>query len=223
MKKIILVFTLILGIASYGQELYIDVGRNASSFEFQNSQGVMLENLQATTKSFVGLGYKHRLFTEDLSITIGATYNSYGAIGSDITLNNSFEWDADYLGFQLGLEYNLFQIQNLSFYLRASTAAEFIIQGNQRVNNQVQNLVGLEEFDNTAIFFRFGGGLAYPVSESTKIRVHYQYGKSLALKDDSAGSNEELKIRSHQIGIGFVIDLTPKQDDDDTNQDIDND
>jgi len=203
-------FFLLLSLTISSQQLFVEAGKIASSFDFKNSQGTVLENLQATTQNYIGVGYKHTLFKEDLNISLGVTHNSYGAIGSDMALNNFFEWDVDYLGFNLGLDYALFNVEDLTFYIKGNTSVEFLIQGTQTINNQVFNLVGLEEFDNTAIFFRGGAGITYPVSQKAQMYLQYLYGKSLALNDDSGNSQEELKINTNTIGIGMLIDISSK-------------
>ena len=138
-------------------------------------------------------------------LALGASYNSYGAIGSESIVDNYFEWDVSYLGIKAGLDIKLFQLRDLSFFAKGSIASEFLIRGNQTINNDVFNLVGEEEFNNNILFFRGGIGLQYPISNSTAIYAGYSYGKSVLI---SSGENaEKLNLSAHQFGIGFIINL----------------
>lgn len=212
MKNLVIAIIFFLSVSSnvWSQHIFFEAGKTSSSFDFKNSLGVSLENLEATTQNYLGIGYKRPLFSENLLISLGIAHNSYGAIGSDPALNNFFEWDVDYLGLNLGLEFTLFKVEDFTFYIKANSALEFLIQGTQTINNQVFNLVGLEEFDNTAIFFRAGAGVTYPISQKASIYLQYLYGKSLALNDDSSSSQEELKINTNTIGIGIFINISSK-------------
>jgi len=210
MKKITLLLLVCCVSTVFSQQIFVEGGKISSSFEFKNSQGIQLENLQSTTSTYLGIGYNHRLFFDDLRLAVGVAYNSYGAIGSDAAVSNYFEWDVDYVGLNVGLEYDAFQISDFSFYVKGSVGYEIIVQGTQTINNQVFNITGVEEFDDSPIFFRAGAGFSYPVLPTVEAYVQYLYGKSTALKDDTNNSNEELNIRSHMIGIGLRINIQSK-------------
>lgn len=205
MKKITFIFFLLIGVQVYSQKIFIETGKTASSFEYIDSNGVSLKNLQPTTNNYLGIGFKKQIFTQNLDLQCSLTYNSYGAKASDTAINKYFEWNTDYLGINIGLDYNLFKINKFIFYLKALTSMEFIVQGNQKINNSIYNIVGVEEFDNPAIFFKGGTGISYPINEKSAIYFQYVYGKSLALKDNSNSSSAELKINSNMIGIGILV------------------
>lgn len=207
MKKITLLFFLFLGITTFGQQIYIETGKTASSFEFKDSQGASLENMQPITNNYLAVGFKTQVFTKNLNLSLGLTYNSYGSISSDQGLDNYYEWNTDYLGANVGFDYNLFNVKKFTFHLKAATSIEFIVQGNQIINNQIFNIVGVQEFNGAAIFLKGGAGFSYPISEKSTIYLNYLYGKSLALKDDLNSSDSELKIKSNMIGLGFSIKL----------------
>lgn len=210
MKKLTLLTFLCLGMVAFGQEIYVGAGRTSSAFEFTDSQGANLENLQSTSSSYVDFGYTHQIFTEGLNIGLGASYTSYGAIGSDNALGNFFEWNADYLGLKLGLDYDVVEVSGLTLFVKASFSAEFLTKGSQTLNNQVFDLKGLQEFDNTAFFYHGGVGLSYPMSPTSKVYVQYQFGQSLALKNDVGASSSELTIKTNMIGIGISVGVFSK-------------
>lgn len=207
MKKYLLIFlTSLISFFGFSQQLYMELGSTISSFDYKNSQGLPLDNLLSKSDSYFGMGYRQVINNQKtLFLAIGVSYNNYGAIGSESSVDNFFEWDVSYLGLKAGLDYRIFQLRDLSFFVKGSVASEFLIRGNQTINNDVYNLVGEKEFNNNILFLRVGIGLQYPISNSTAIYAGYSYGKSVLI---SSGENaEKLKLNAHQFGIGFIINL----------------
>ncbi|WP_299125868.1 outer membrane beta-barrel protein [uncultured Winogradskyella sp.] len=201
-----LTFVLVINISCFSQQLYFELGTTVSSFDYENSQGRPLDNLLSKSKSYYGMGYRQSINSRrTLYLSLGASYNNYGAIGSESSVDNYFEWDVSYLGLKAGLGIKMFELRDLSFFANVSVASEFLIRGNQTINNDVFNLVGEEEFNNNILFFRGGVEMQYPISRSTAIFVGYNYGKSVLI---SSGENaEKLKLNAHQFGLGFIINL----------------
>ncbi len=202
----ILTVVLLINFSCFCQQLYFELGTTISSFDYENSQGRPLDNLLSKSESYYGMGYRQTINnSKTLFLSLGASYNNYGAIGSEGTVDNYFEWDVSYLGLKAGLGIKLFELRDLTFLANVSMATEFLIRGNQTINNDVFNLVGEEEFNNTIFFFRGGVEMQYPISRSTAIFVGYSYGKSILI---SSGVNSEtLKLNAHQFGLGFIINL----------------
>ena len=113
-------------------------------------------------------------------------------------------------------KYILVDKNNWDIFLRLGASAELFLKGNQTINNQVLDLKGVEEFDNTAFFIRSGLGASYRISKNTRLYISYTYSQSFELKDDSfvswSGTNqlqskEALKILNNQFGIGLIFNL----------------
>lgn len=203
---LILLLSLSFYFTSYSQQLYVELGTTVSSFDYKNSQGQSLDNLLSTTKAYYGMGYRQSINTRrTLFLSLGAIFSNYGAIGSENTVDNFFEWDVSYLGLKAGLGLQLFRLRDLTFFANASASSEFLIRGTQTINNDVFNLVGEPEFNNTILFFRGGVEMQYPVSRSTALFVGYTYGRSVLA--NSGDSQERLNLNAHQFGIGFIINL----------------
>ena len=211
MKKITLILCFLAFLPVTGQHFFIELGRVNSSFDFTNSQGQELQNLQSQSNSYAGIGYKQTLFTEKLNVSLGLNYNSYGATGSDISLGNSFEWEVDYIGVNLNFDYDLASIGDFTLFAKAGVALEFLATGTQRINNVTIDLVKEEEFDQNPFFFRAGAGVSYPIFKGGSLYAQYLWGKSLPLKDDNGGSSEELVINTHMFGLGLVVDILKKE------------
>lgn len=205
MRKLILLLIISLSTNLSAQEVYLETGRTSSSFKFINNEGESLENLQPLTKSYVGAGFKHEIFTKGLNITTGLSYNTYGAIGSEDDINNFFEWDINYLGLDLGLDYELVQGDFLSFYIQLAGSANFLLNGVQTINEQVFDIKNMEEFKDVPFFIRAGGGLRFKLSDNAKIYLQYLYGSGLALNNSNNSSITELTINLQSVGIGLLL------------------
>lgn len=194
------------------QQLMVEGGKSLTNIKFKNSQGENLENLQATAQSYISVTFRKNAVKDIMHVIAGISLNSYGAIGSDNTVNNFFEWEATYLSLFAGIDIKVLKANKFSFYLRGTIAAEFILQGSQTLNNQVFNLVGEEDFDKTNFFFRGGLIADYSLSESLSIFLQYKYGQSKQLRYDSSNSNQSrTRIKAHDIGFGLVINLKNKE------------
>lgn len=205
-KQLAFAIIYIFSISIFSQQLYLEYGANVSSFDYENSQGIALDNMLSQSKSYLGMGYRDNINTgKTLFFSVGASYSSYGAIGSDIRLDNYFEWDVSYLGVAAGLDIKLFQLREFVFYLKGGVETAFLVRGNQTINNQVYNLVGEDEFNNNIFFVKGSFGVQYPISRNTNIFANYTYGKTVLM--NSAVSEETLKLNAHQFGFGFIISL----------------
>ncbi|WP_457615867.1 hypothetical protein [Lutibacter sp.] len=207
-RIITLMVILSLGLQAKSQELLIETGKSNTFFDYKNSQGNTLNNLQATNQNYVSVGYRTRAFVDRLHVLLGVNYNTYGAIGSDDILGNFMEWEVSYVGPYVGLDLNIFSIKKMKFYLKSTFSLEYIVQGTQTLNNTVYNLVNADDFDKTNLFFRGGVVIDYPISKTTNLFVQYMGGKSKQLRDAVTNPDQEkLKLVSRSIGIGLQINL----------------
>ena len=216
MKKILgcLLFSL-FAFAASSQIIYFETGKTLSSFDYKNSAGTPLKNLKGSNQNSLGIGVKESLFHSPWHISFDAAYNRYGSMGSDPILGNYYEWDVTYLGANLGFEYEFFKPETnyneqhgFSFYLKTSVAAEFLLDGTQNLNNQISNLKGVEEFDKPFYFLRGGVGLNYYISKTFVVFAQYMGGKSFLV--GSSANQEQLHLITHNISIGFSINLMYK-------------
>lgn len=192
----------------YSQQLFVELGKSNSGFDYKNSQGQPLDNLLSKSNTYMEIGYRDVLNkNQTLYLSVAAIYSGYGAIGSDRVLNNYFEWDVSYLGLNTGLDVRLFRLRDFSFFLRGRVSVEYLIRGTQTLNDQVYNLVGEAEFNNYIFFTRAGLAMQYPISRSTALVAGYTYGKTVLINGNKTSDQESLKLNNHQFGIGFVVNL----------------
>lgn len=192
---------------THSQQLYFEINKTSSKFEYKNSQGNELTNILPKTNNNMALGMRFQGVKDKLSITTGLTYNSYGAVGSDPILDNRYEWDVTYVGVNVGLDYKLFELRELKFSIKGIIGSEFLVQGSQTLNNQVYNLVKEKEFNQS--FFMVNGGIAvqYPINDRASIYGQYMVGKSFTAFQENTIDSEELNFFAHGFGIGIILKL----------------
>jgi|TARA_B110000093_G_scaffold11586_1_gene10971 hypothetical protein len=213
MKINILMLLLLTATIATAQQLYVEGGKTMSSFDYKNSQGNSLDNLQATAHSFIAIGYRNQLLIKNLHLSFGTSYAGYGAIGSDDTVGNYMEWDTNYLGVNVGIDYELFKVNETKFYIKGTNSVAFLLQGTQTFNNRVIDLKNRDDFDKTLFNFRAGFGFSHPISENLSLYAQYMHGTSLNLSEGTANtpSQEELRIVSDNISFGLLINISNKQ------------
>ena len=198
----------IIAFSLSAQQLYLETGKSISSFSYTDSNGNSIDNLQSKSNTYLGMGYRDNLNDDKtLFLNLGLSYSDYGAIGSDPILDNFFEWNVSYLGLQTGLDFRLFRLRDFSFYIKGRATFEHLIRGTQTINNQVFNLVGEKEFNNTIFFIKGGLGMQYPISRNTSVFANYFYGKTVLIDQSKSPDQETLKFNNHQFGIGLIINL----------------
>lgn len=205
-KKItqVLLLFIITTMAS-AQEIYLEMGKTLSSFDYKDSQGVQIDRLEATSNTFMALGYRTNFLNEKLKTSFGAGLFGYGAIGSDDALEGVLSWDATYLEFNAGLDYSLFAINQTEFYVKGMVTTGFLVQGTQSINGEIIKLKNVDDFNKTMFGFKGGAGFLHPVSKELTFYVQYLFGKTL--NQSSGGDSESLKIKSHNVYLGVLIKL----------------
>jgi opacity protein-like surface antigen len=206
--KTITIILLLFSFKANSQDLLIEGGKSLTAFKFKNSQGENLDNLQGTSQSYFSIAYRKNVVKNILYVIAGTGINTYGAIGSDDSVNNFFEWEATYLNVFVGLDFKVYGTDKMTFYLRGTTSAEFMLQGSQTLNNQVFNIVGAADFDKTNYFFRAGTAIEYKLNNTLSLSFQYRYGQSKQLKNNATEPNQSrLRFKSHDIGLGLVVKL----------------
>lgn len=202
----VFVFTLVLT-DMYSQLLNVEWGQTYSGFNYTNSQGGSLSNLQPSNATYINANYHFQLPSDKANVIVGLSINNYGALGSDALLDNYFEWNVSYIGLKVGLKYYFARAREFQFFIRPTVSLEYLLNGTQTLNNQVFNLSGEDEFDNFITVPRLGIGVQYPISNKAAMYLSYAYGMSFSLVDASPEDNEKLNINMHNIGVGVIIQL----------------
>lgn len=197
-----------------GQQVYMETGKTISSFDYKNSDGNTLDNLHGEIHNFMKVGFRTYSPVKRLNYFAGLSFNKYGAKGSDESVGNYFDWNVNYLGLELGADYEIYKkryairnLNDLTFFLNASLTPEFMVSGMQTINSNVYNLMGEEQFKYPFLFVRGGCGVSYTLSKTFTLILQYMGGKGFPLKFGDPEDKEKLRINSHNIGFGLSIDL----------------
>ena len=199
-------------LSASSQHVYLETGKVLFSFNYKNSDGETLSDLSGSNENNFGLGLRMSLFRTAWHLSAGATYNKYGAESSDKVLGNYNVWDLAYMGANLGVDYeffmpsgNLNEEVGFSFYIRGTFGADFLINGTQKLNNQVSDLTGVEEFDKPIYFLSGGVGGNYYISRAFIIHARYTYGRSILIGNYE--DQEQLRFITHSVSVGLSFNL----------------
>lgn len=197
----------------------LEYGKIISTFNYKNSDGESLENLENKTNNSLRLGWRMHFKTSKLYVLSGISYNKYGAKGSDPVLGNYYDWDVNYVGVNLGAGYEFFKTksfynfpyvqpqQGITCYIQASVASDFLVQGTQTINSDIYDLIGVEQFDKPFIFVYGGIGVAYYATKTISVNGMYTYGKSFSVFKSNSNDNEILNYTTHNFSMGVSISL----------------
>jgi hypothetical protein len=206
-----ILFTLLV-LPAGAQMFFAETGKFLGNFNYKNSSGETPDLFKGSIQNNLGVGIRQSLFKSAWHLSAGTLYNKYDVKGSDNLRGNYFEWDLAFMEVDLGVDYEFFkpllnnnQRFGFSCYVKGSVGADFLIKGTQRVNNQVSNLAGEEEFDKPPLFLRAGAGANYYFSKTFIVFTEYMFGKSFLAGDYS--NQEQLKFNTHNLSIGVMINL----------------
>ncbi|MFY0608411.1 MAG: hypothetical protein JXR10_16955 [Cyclobacteriaceae bacterium] len=211
MKKlfIITLFVFSAPILAQSQQAYFQAGKSLSTFDYKNTKGEKLNNLFYSANSFMSLGYRNGVLKPRLSGLIGLSLSGYGAVGSDNGNNNYMEWNLSYIGINVGLDYDVVEVRNTRIYLRGESSLSTLVQGTQRLNDQIFRLSKTEEFKNPLINIKSGIGCAYAITRSIEFYAQYIFSKGVNMKSSNPEieGEEALSIVSHNFGFGILLEL----------------
>lgn len=213
-KNLFLILLLITTLNVTGQQVFIESGSAISAFDYKNSNKESIDNLYGSNNLFLQIGYRTISPVNRLNYSAGISYIGYGAMGSDSTVGNYFDWDVKYIGIDLGLEYEIIKkrfttgsLSDLTVYIKAAFSPELLAHGTQTINNEVYNLLGEEQFKYPFIFARGGAGVSYSITRLITVYAEYMGGKAFPLKIGDPDDKEKLRISNHNIGFGLYVNL----------------
>lgn len=200
-KQLSLILLLLCGSICYGQQLGISVGRIATTFDYLNSDGGEIENLHSLNGFHYSVGYRMTL-SERLYLQSSMVFNNYANEGSDSELDNFYRWNTKYLGMSVSPSYEFIQASKFRLVGMLDLSPQFMLSGQQTINNQIFSLKGIEQFDSPFLFLRGGIGANYCLDETVAVSLRYHYGLGNPLKKSSDG--EQLKLRTSTISLGLL-------------------
>ena len=217
MKNILFCVLLVAFVSNAaGQQFYLETGMVISSFNYRNSDGDRLTDLKGTNLNGFGIGAAMPVMKSPWMVFLELSNNKYGATPSDPEIGNFSEWDVSCLGLTLGGSYVFFKPrminidrEGFSATVRAALAPELLIAGKQKLNSQVYDLSGEEEFDKPFFFVKGGVSVNYYLTRNYIVFSRYMFGRSLLF--GNYDGQEKLNIMSHTISLGFALDISHRR------------
>jgi len=210
MKHITLFLFLLLSITIstfHSQQLFLETGSCSSSFDYLNSAGEPLDNLQSKSQNVMQMGCRIPGFKDFLSYTFTVSYTGYGAIGSDSLYVNYMEWDLNYIQFHAGLDVRALSWGPNELVFKVNSSFGYLIQGTQVLNNSVFDLVGKEEFHNTLFSLVMGVSVNRQVTEDLTIYMQFANGIGDPLGVKRTDLEERLRLKSRCVSLGVLMQI----------------
>jgi hypothetical protein len=202
MKKLLLILSIAFAGSLSAQQIFFELGRVSSRFDYESSEGEALENDFPESNLAAAVGY--RLQLADRIFAVGsATYSRYETFGSYEVYDLAYNYRADYMGLNLGAEGEFFKKAGFTFFARLSAEPQFMIKGTRTINNDIEDLKGAEEFDSPFLFAKGGLGANYCADKFFAVTLRYDYGMGFPLNQ----SDELLRYRTGTISLGVLLNL----------------
>ena len=189
---------------SLGQEVYLNVGRNFTTYDYTNTQGDENPNIESSSGNFYEVGY---IFPIDykFKFSTSLTLDQLNATGGNLV--NNYSWETDYIGLQGMVRYNLLEFRQrrynfspFSVIIKAGMNFNHIIDGIQKINGQTFKLSNENEFKGVFIKPVVGLDLQFLFSNNIAINLGYNLSKNL-----SFSSKERLNFNNRQLQFGVLM------------------
>jgi len=189
---------------SLGQEVYLNVGRNFTTYDYTNTLGGENPNIESSSGNFYEVGY---IFPIDykFKFSTSLTLDQFNATGGNLV--NNYSWETDYIGLQGMVRYNLLEFRQgrynfspFSVIIKAGMNFNHIIDGIQKINGQTFKLSNENEFKGVFIKPVVGLDLQFLFSNNIAINLGYNLSKNL-----SFSSKERLNFNNQQLQFGVLM------------------
>ena len=203
MKQLISIALIVFALNfSSAQEVYLNVGRNFTTYDYTNSQGEDNPNVESSSGASYEVGYIFPM-GDKFGIAAGITLDQFNATGGNLV--NNYSWNTNYLGLQGMAKYKVLESNRspISVNLNAGINFNHIVSGEQKINGQTFKLPGEEEFKD--LFFKPIAGLdvQYFLLDDIAIGIGYHYSKNFGL----SSGKEDLNFNNSQLQFGILMSL----------------
>ena len=203
MKQLISIALIVFALNfSSAQEVYLNVGRNFTTYDYTNSQGEENPNIESSSGASYEVGYIFPM-GDKFGIAAGITLDQYNATGGNMV--NNYSWDTNYLGLQGMAKYKVLDASTSPFSVNINAGVNFnhIVSGEQKINGQTFKLTGEDEFKGLFIKPILGLDVQYFLLDNTAIGIGYHYSKNFGL----SSGDEDLNFNNNQLQFGILISL----------------
>jgi len=189
---------------SLGQEVYLNVGRNFTTYDYTNTLGDENPNIESSSGNFYEVGYIFPI-DDKFKFSTSLTLDQLNATGGNLV--NNYSWETDYIGLQGMVRYNLLEFRQgrynfspFSVIIKAGMNFNHIIDGIQKINGQTFKLSNENEFKGVFIKPVVGLDLQFLFSNNIAINLGYNLSKNL-----SFSSKERLNFNNRQLQFGVLM------------------
>ena len=203
-KFILLFFGIFIFQTAKSQEIYLNLGKNFTSYDFKNSDGQVNSDLKSSNGNSYEIGYFAHLDQSKISYALGIALNEYNAIGGDTA--NSYSWNTEYLGLQGRLSYSIIDSGRSNFDIIPNFGlnAATLISGKQQISSTYYDLTKENEFSGLILTPSAGIELKYGLSSSGFLSLGYNYCKGFNL---SNSTDQKLSFNTHQLQFGVHFNI----------------
>jgi hypothetical protein len=206
-KKCLLFLLVSTGCFVQAQELFLSTGKNFTTYNYKNTQGVTNANIRSAEGASyqLGMDFKFSKTTDSDKLTyfVSVVYNQFNAIGG--TTTDNYLWKTNYLGVQNALNFTFIEISNnFKVKTKLGVAASTIINGEQFINNTKYDISKNEEFSGIVLQPNISIDFQYTITQNIKISGGYEFSKVFNTSNSSA---EELSFTNNQIHFGLHFPL----------------
>jgi len=203
MKKLISITLIVFALNfSSAQEVYLNVGRNFTTYDYTNSQGENNPNVEPSNGAFYEVGYVFPV-GDKFGIATGIALDQFNATGGNLV--NNYSWNTNYLGLQGVAKYKVLDADRSPISVNLSAGINFnhIVSGEQKINGQTFNLTDEKEFKG--VFFKpmIGVDVQYFLLDNMAVCFGYRFSKNFGL----SSGDEDLNFNNRQLQFGISISL----------------
>lgn len=213
------VFILYVSVHVYklnGQQMYFGLGvENAQFNNYQNSNGVntLVDTDQKTYNLFFEAGYRHRFFIDDLSWSLGFSYNNY-TINTGFISGNSLvplTYELTYVSIKPGVFYTLVNSRNFRVLVHANLSHDWLVKGTSTYSNVTNNLYADNTFDKTLISFHRGVSVEYSLSDTISAYAKYNNASSFREDNQDSVAGEKYSLLTNAFSLGIIYNVTNRR------------
>ena len=211
MKQLIKLFTLLIGINLYSQEINFSVGSNFSDYSFEVN-----ENFSASGMgSYAEIGYTKLLgkkTSKSLSYSVSLNLNEYNA--STGNMASYYEWQTSFIGVKNSINIPVVTIADImKFELSAGVNLSHIVKGKQLINSMVYDISTNSEFDGLNAWTDLGISLKFDLKEDVKLAIGYSISENKQLTgsndslifDEQAVDNVEISNDNIRLSLIYIL------------------
>ncbi|WP_335974151.1 hypothetical protein [Gaetbulibacter jejuensis] len=205
MKQQLLFITLLLFTVNLSaQDAFLSMGRNFTTYDFENSEGLSNDKIEGGSGAFYEAGVAFDLdnWIKGLSYAPSITLNQYNASGGDLA--SAYRWETNYLGLNNTLKLNVLNNSDyIDLSIKMGIGLATIINGQQSINGLTYDLTENDEFKGLWIQPHGGFDIIYFAASDIGIGAGYTFTKAFGGKDDG----QSLSFNNSQLQFLIKINL----------------